>query len=326
MLTSKQSPEEELHPKTFNSGFLQVSDIHQLWFAESGNPEGIPVVSLHGGPGSRSKPHHLNLYDLDKVRVIQFDQRGSGRSTPQGEIKENTTTHLISDIEKLRAYLEVDQWIVSGGSWGSTLGLLYAEKHPEQILGLFLTSIYLARSKDSKWLLQEGGASKVFPDLWEKKSLILAQADLDPKLLSKDLLEILESSDPIKRQAAIESIIAWEANLLPLENDFKFPSGEEITEENINSSRILLHYDANNYFIEDNQILDQIDRIKHLPTYILHGRYDMICLLEQSYLVHQALENSVLEIGNYDGHMISKETKKLQVYMFLELLNKVSKK
>lgn len=290
-----------------------VSDLHTLYVRESGNPKGVPVVQLHGGPGSQSKDSHREIFDLNLFRVIQIDQRGCGLSTPLGEIQENTTQDLVEDIERVREYLEIDQWIVSGASWGSTLALLYAEAYPERVRGLFVRSIFLARNQDIDWL--HTGVAEFFPDLWEVRKQQMNELGVTSNDLSAKLFEMLQSDDIELQKKAVAIYASWEVNFLNLESRFMIPTVEEVDEAYIPGNLVYHHYDVNRFFVKENQILANVDKIRDIPTVIVHGRYDMICRPAQAYELYQELTNATLEITNFDGHSFGGETKRLMKYL-----------
>ena len=295
-----------------------VSNVHTVYVRETGNPTGVPVVQIHGGPGSQSKESHVGLFDLDVFRVIQIDQRGCGRSTPLGEIQENTTQDLIEDMERVREYLNIDQWIVSGASWGSTLALLYAEAYPERVRGLFVRSIFLARKQDIDWL--HTGVAEFFPDLWEIRKQQMQELGVTADQLSAKLFEMLQSEDIAVQKKAVAIYASWEVNFLNLENRFMIPTPDEVDEEYIPGNLVYHHYDVNGFFVKENQILANVDKIRDIPTVIVHGRYDMICRPSQAYELYQELTYATLEITNFDGHTFGGETKRLMRYLVKTLV------
>lgn len=311
--------EQEVFPQQFNQGFLQVSPKHKIWYTECGNPEGVPVLVFHGGPGSRSKPKHLNFFNLESMCVILFDQRGCGKSLPSGELADNTTQNLIEDAEQLRIHLKIPRLILAGGSWGSTLALLYAEKYPEVVASIYLRGVFLGRKTDTDWLLGDNGAARLFPDLREKRNELFRQVGLDPHASTAQLLKTIEKASSRQRKKLVATISSWEDNLLMLETAFNFTDPEDITEEDIHSCRVFLHYDSNNYFLKSNQILKQASILIEIPVVIVHGRYDVICPLAQAYELHKALPGSELEITNYDGHKLGHESERLS-YRIMENL------
>lgn len=292
----------ELYPPIapYQSGTLQVSNLHTLYFEQSGNPEGKPVVFLHGGPGGGSLPVFRQYFDPAKWRIVIFDQRGCGRSTPHAELRENTTWDLVSDIEVLRSHLQISQWVVSGGSWGSTLSLAYSQAHPDRCLGLILRGIFLLRRKEILWFYQDG-ASHLFPDAWEDY--------LDPIPLEErtDLLSAfyrrLTSEDAQTRQLAARAWSVWEgttSRLIPsLELRGRFAEAEFAEA----FARIECHYFINRGFFElDDQLLQNCDRIRHLPTVIVQGRYDVVCPMTSAWDLHKALPDAELLVIPDAGH------------------------
>ena len=292
----------ELYPPIapYQSGTLQVSNLHTLYFEQSGNPEGKPVVFLHGGPGGGSLPVFRQYFDPAKWRIVIFDQRGCGRSTPHAELRENTTWDLVSDIEVLRSHLQISQWVVSGGSWGSTLSLAYSQAHPDRCLGLILRGIFLLRRKEILWFYQDG-ASHLFPDAWEDY--------LDPIPLEErtDLLSAfyrrLTSENAQTRQLAARAWSVWEgttSRLIPsLELRGRFAEAEFAEA----FARIECHYFINRGFFEpDDQLLQNCDRIRHLPTVIVQGRYDVVCPMTSAWDLHKALPDAELLVIPDAGH------------------------
>ena len=292
----------ELYPplEPYETGTLQVSDLHTIYFEQSGNPQGKPVVFLHGGPGGGSLPVFRQYFDPAKWRIVIFDQRGCGRSTPHAELRENTTWHLVSDIETLRSHLKISQWVVSGGSWGSTLSLAYSQTHPDRCLGLILRGIFLLRRKEILWFYQEG-ASYLFPDAWED---YLQPIPLDERA---DLLSAfyrrLTSDDAQIRQEAARAWSVWEGTTSRLIPDPKSQSRFADAEFADAFARIECHYFINRGFLEpDDQLLQNCDRIRHLPTVIVQGRYDVVCPMTSAWDLHKALPDAELVVVPDAGH------------------------
>jgi proline iminopeptidase len=283
---------------------LPVDDIHTLYVEECGSEAGIPVVFLHGGPGSGCEPFHRQYFDPEKYRIILFDQRGCGRSTPHAELQNNTTQDLIADIETIRAHFNIEKWLVFGGSWGSTLGLVYAETYPERVSGLIMRGIFLSRPKDIAWFYQEG-ASKVYPDYWQDYLSPI------PSNQHHDLLnayhQLLTGEDEVARMRAAKAWSGWEgmaANLTP-----KHAVLNHFTDLHtaISVARIEAHYFVNNSFLEENQIIKHADRLANIPGIIIHGRYDMICPLEQAHALAKAWPTAEFDIIPACGHAGSEE-------------------
>lgn len=292
----------ELYPslEPYDTGTLQVSDLHTIYYEQSGNPQGKPVVFLHGGPGGGSLPIFRQYFDPAKWRIVIFDQRGCGRSTPHAELRENTTWDLVSDIETLRSHLKISQWVVSGGSWGSTLSLAYSQTHPDRCLGLILRGIFLLRRKEILWFYQEG-ASYLFPDAWED---YLQPIPLDERA---DLLSAfyrrLTSDDAQIRQEAARAWSVWEGTTSRLIPDPKSQSRFADAEFADAFARIECHYFINRGFLEpDDQLLQNCDRIRHLPTVIVQGRYDVVCPMTSAWDLHKALPDAELVVVPDAGH------------------------
>lgn len=307
-----------------SQGHLKVSDIHEIWYGECGNKEGVPVLNLHGGPGSVSKPEHKEKFDLGKVWFIQSDQRGAGQSRPAGETEDNTTADLIEDIEKLREHLGIEKWVVSGGSWGSALALLYAETYPDRVLGLALDSVFLARKEDFDWLGRRENAGQFYPDIWEKT----IQKYLDHHEIKQDqfndyAFEKISNGTLEEQKEATATIRNWEYNLMFHENDFKLKSIEDINGEEINSSKIYLHYERNLAFLKPNQIIEDIKNIEATPAAILHSRFDMVCPLNQAYSLTHHLQNLKFEIVNAHGHHFGGDGVIVRRYLFADLINNI---
>ena len=285
------------------SGYLQVSPIHSIYWEESGNPKGRPILFLHGGPGAGTEASHRSFFDPNFYRIVLFDQRGCGKSKPFAELKENTTWDLVGDIEKLRNHLNIPSWIVFGGSWGSTLALAYAETHPQHVHGLIVRGIFLCRFKELRWFYQSG-ASFLFPDEWEKFSQHIPLAERDD--LIQAYYRRLTSSDHEIRKAAACSWSGFEAALLSLKFDpqiFKLFTEDE---RSIAIARIECHYFINRaFFNTDNWLIEHIEAIRKVPAIIIHGRYDVVCPLEAAWDLHRAWPESRLEIIADAGHSAS---------------------
>ncbi|WP_339859865.1 prolyl aminopeptidase [Pseudohongiella acticola] len=299
------SAPRQLYPaiEPFATGFLPVSNRHTLYFEQVGNPEGKPVVFLHGGPGGGVMPDYRRYFDPDKWHIVLFDQRGCGRSTPFADIDENTTWDLVADIERIRQHLGLPRWAVFGGSWGSTLALSYAITHPDMCTELFLRGIFLLRKKEIDWFYQEG-CSKLFPDLWQ------TYLEVIPEVERADMVSAyyrrLTSQDPEVRQRAAKAWSIWEGSTSKLIFDPGAASkfGNDTFADAF--ARIECHYFTNKgFFPEDNYLLNNVSAIKDIPTVIVHGRYDVICPVENAWQLHRALPGSELHIVADAGHSLS---------------------
>jgi proline iminopeptidase len=278
----------ELYPeiKPYRTERFPVSDRHTLHVEECGNSGGLPVVFLHGGPGAGLEGYHRRFFDPARYRIVLFDQRGAGKSTPFADLEDNTTQALIADIEKLRVHLGIERWLVFGGSWGSTLALAYAEAHPERVTALVLRGIFLGRPEEDRWLFEEGGASRIWPEAWQRFASAIPPGERG------DMLEAywkrLTSDDEAVRVAAARAWAAWEGNALTLEE-----SPETVAEFSepgvaVSLARIEAHFFRNAAFLEPNQLLRDIDRIRQVPAVIVHGRYDIVCPVKTAFDLHAA--------------------------------------
>ncbi|MGZ3691480.1 MAG: prolyl aminopeptidase [Pseudobdellovibrio sp.] len=288
----------EIQP--YKTEFLKVSEIHTLHVEQCGNPKGRPVVFLHGGPGGGISPDYRRFFDPSHYRIILFDQRGSGKSTPAAELRENTTWDLVEDIEKIRKHLQIENWIVFGGSWGSTLALSYAETHPEKVKGLILRGIFLCRPSEIKWFYQFG-ASEIFPDVWESYYNHIPQEERHDfvKAYYKRLTH--ENSDI--RLAAAKVWSKWEAATSRLIVDLKAIDAFDDPTFALQFARIECHYFINNSFFKtDNYLLENISRIKNIPTSIIQGRYDVVCPARSAWDLHRAFPEAELHIVPNAGH------------------------
>ncbi len=289
----------------FNSFHLSVSDMHSIYVEESGNKNGKPVIFLHGGPGGGISASYRQYFDPEKWRIIMFDQRGCGQSTPFAELKENTTWDLVEDIEKIRKNLGIDSWVVFGGSWGSTLSLAYSQTHPNSCKGLILRGIFLVRKKEIDWFYQEG-ANNIFPDRWE--SFLAPIAPDKRNNLLKAYYEILTGDDHSKKIEAAKAWSTWEGSTVRLLLDENFIgdfSDEKFAEA---FARIECHYFMNNcWFDSDNYLIENIDKIRNIPSVIVHGRYDIICPVVQAWDLHKAWPEADFHIIPDAGHSIYEE-------------------
>lgn len=293
----------EIEP--FNTGFLKVSELHTIYFEEAGNPNGKPVVFLHGGPGGGLIPNYRRYFDPKKWRIILFDQRGCGKSTPFAELKENTTWDLVADIEKLRSHLKIEKWSVFGGSWGSTLALSYSITHPTKCLELYLRGIFLLRKKEIDWFYQEG-CSKIFPDAWEHYVAPIPMDERNDFVAA--FYKRLTSPDKKIRSEAAKAWSVWEGStskLIP-ENDLIDRFGEDEFADAF--ARIECHYFTNKgFFTEDNFLLNNIAKIKNIPTVIVQGRYDVVCPADSAWELHRAFPEAHFHLIADAGHSLSEK-------------------
>lgn len=287
----------EIRP--YHKSRLQVDEIHELVIEQSGIPEGIPVLVLHGGPGGACLPLHRRFFNPEKYRIVLFDQRGAGKSRPHGELRNNHTQALIDDIEKIREHLAIDKFILFGGSWGATLALLYAQKFPQRVSAMILRGVFLGRKKDLEWLYIEG-ANRFFPDAW--KNFLKPISVIEQKDLIAAYYRRLTGKDELAKRSSAKAWVTWEGECSTLR-----PSHSVIDQhmESLNAlslARIECHYFMNDCFIEENQILNQASALTDIPTVIVHGRYDMVCTLEGAYRLAEALPQAELHIVRDAGH------------------------
>jgi proline iminopeptidase len=286
----------------FRTGFLRVSDVHEIYFEESGNPDGKPAVFLHGGPGGGTDPKMRTFFDPRVYRIVLFDQRGCGKSRPHASLVDNTTWHLVEDMEKLREHLGIEHWLVFGGSWGSTLALAYAETHPDAVTELVLRGIFLLRKWEIDWFYQRpDGAGALYPDLWEQYVSVIPQAERSDMV--RAYYKRLTSDDPqVVRQAA-KTWSIWEGatSFLRLNPDYvaKFQEDDYAAA----FARIECHYFINNgFFKTNNQLIEQVDKIRRIPTVIVQGRYDVVCPVKSAWDLHCAWPEADLRIVPDAGH------------------------
>jgi proline iminopeptidase len=293
----------EIEP--FDRGHLSVSAVHQLYYEQCGNPNGKPVIFLHGGPGAGVVPGYRRFFDPQAYRIILFDQRGSGQSVPHASLDDNTTWHLVADIEKLREHFGVDEWLVFGGSWGSTLALAYAETHPARVNGLVLRGIFLGRPNEASWFYEDSqGASAIFPDGWEEFISIIPAAERGD-MISAYHRRLTSSDDSVRIEAARAWSI-WESSALKLLPDQNLIDEFSEPETAVALARIECHYFMNNCFFDtDNYLIEHVDRIRHIPAVIVHGRYDIICPLTSAWELHRAWPEAKLEIIPDAGHSVT---------------------
>jgi proline iminopeptidase len=282
---------------------LPVESPHEIYVEESGDPNGIPVLFVHGGPGAGCDSRNRCFFDPERFRIILFDQRGAGQSTPHAELAHNTTQNLIADMERIREKLGIERWVLFGGSWGSTLSLLYAQQFPDRVMALILRGIFLARAADVSWLFQPGGASRLFPDYWE--DFLRQVAAPDQSDLVTAYYQLLSGDNEVARMAAAKAWAGWEARCATLRPNL------EVVEHSIDPhyalalARIEAHYFVNDSFIRENQIIEDVDKLAGIPGTIVHGRYDTVCPLDNAFELHRHWKESELHIIRDAGHASS---------------------
>jgi proline iminopeptidase len=292
----------ELFPEIepYDSGFLDVDGVHSVYYEQCGNPDGKPVIFLHGGPGGGCNSVHRRFWDPSVYRIVLFDQRGCGRSTPHAELRNNTTWDLVDDMERIRKHLGIDRWQLFGGSWGSTLSLAYAQQHPGRVTELVLRGIFLLRTQEILWYYQDG-ASRIFPEAWQEYLAPIPIEERDDMVGS--YYKRLTSNDRDVRIVAARAWSIWEGStsrLIP-DADLIERIGEDQFAEAF--ARIECHYFINGgFFQEDGYLLANIARIQHLPAIIVQGRYDVVCPAESAYALHRAWPGSQLHVVPDAGH------------------------
>lgn len=281
----------------FNRFYLDTGTKHQVYVEQSGNPQGIPVIFLHGGPCSGTKPQHRCFFNPAHYHIILFDQRACGQSLPFGELADNHTQALCADMEAIREHLGINQWLVFGGSWGGALSLIYAQAHSESVLGLIIRAVFLARQQDLDWFAKDG-AGRIYPEQWQRLMTSIPQHHGD---FVEDCYAALFAKDQVTQRRVAKEWLAWGAQVA-LGNDY-LASDEPTTEKMLLQARMELHYAKHHYFIDENQILENCHRLTDIPTIIIHGRMDFVCPIEAGHSLHQALPHAKYLILPNAGHI-----------------------
>lgn len=285
--------------KPFACHELPVIHPHVLYIEETGDPNGIPVIVLHSGPGAGGDAHLRRFFDPQHYRIIIFDQRGCGRSTPHMELEHNTTSHLIEDIEAIREYLKLDRFVLFGGGWGSTLALLYAQRYPQYVRALLLNQVYLARQQDIDWFFKLG-ASLIYPDYWHEFTHAIPPES--QSTIPAYYNACLQGKNELARMAAAKNWALWQARCSSLQPQSSVIDHYSDPHFALAFSVIESHYVTHHYFMDDNEILANTHKIRHIPCYIVHGRYDMVCPLAGAWELNQSLIASDLRIVRDAGH------------------------
>jgi proline iminopeptidase len=288
----------EIEP--YDSGMLPLDTRHTMYWEQSGNPSGVPVLFLHGGPGAGSTPAHRRFFDPAHYRIVVFDQRGSGRSKPLGEIRDNTTPHLVNDIETLRQHLGIDKWIIFGGSWGSTLALAYGEAHPNRCLGFILRGIFLCRKQEIEWFLY--GLRNFFPEAWNSFVSLLLPSERGDILTA--YYQRLLNPDPEIHMPAARAWGAYEGScstLLPSPETVNYFSGDIVA---LGLARMEAHYFSHDIFLPENALLNNVSKLHHIPATIVQGRYDAVCPIISADDLHHAWPQAEYIVIEDAGHSV----------------------
>jgi proline iminopeptidase len=285
--------------KPYERHIVKVDDVHEIYVDESGIPHGIPVLFVHAGPGSGCQYDSRSFFNPEKYRIILFDQRGCGRSKPHSDLAGNTTHNLVEDMEKIRQHLGIDKWVVFGGGWGATLSLVYAEKYPERVEALILRGVFLGRQQDIDWFYQEG-VSRFYPDHWEDFKAPIPPGDRGDYL--EAYAKLMAGADELARMAAAKAWSRWEADCSTLHPNQRLVKHLTDPHRALARCKIGVHYFRNSCFLEENQIIENVEAIQDIPGIIVHGRYDIICPLESAYLLHEAWPISQLFMVREAGH------------------------
>ena len=284
----------------YHTFFLATDSKHAVYVEQSGNPDGLPVIFLHGGPCSGTKPDHRRFFNPELYRIILFDQRGCGLSLPFGELENNTTQDLIADMERIRQTLAIDGWLVFGGSWGAALGLLYAQQHPEKVIGLIIRAVFLVRQQDLDWFAKDG-ANRIYPEQWQR--LLESIPEQSRGNLVLGLCDALWGDDEVAKRRVAKEWMAW-GGQVALGNDYQSDrQNDHVTEKMVKQVRMELHYAQHGYFIRENQILENCAVLQAIPTIIIHGRQDVVCPIEAGMKLHQALPHADYVVLPNAGHI-----------------------
>lgn len=287
----------------FRTFFLETHSKHSVYVEESGNPEGLPVIFLHGGPCSGTKPDHRRFFNPEFYRIILFDQRGCGQSLPFGELENNTTQDLIADMERIRKQLNITKWLVFGGSWGGALALLYAQQHYQHVSGLIIRAVFLARQQDLDWFA-ESGAGRIYPEQWQQLADILPNKSNN---FLQSLYDIYEGKDETLKQHLTTAWMNWCAQVALGGLYQPADSHDLVTERMQRQVRMELHYARHHYFIAEKQILDACPLLHNIPTKIIHGRQDLLCPLEAAITLYRAMPHADLILLPNAGHIAQHE-------------------
>lgn len=288
----------------FHPFFLQPDGVHSIYVEQSGNPDGIPVIFLHGGPCSGTRPDHRRFFNPQKYHIILMDQRGCGLSLPFGELENNTTQDLIDDMERIRKQLRIDQWLLFGGSWGSALTLLYAQQHTNSVAGMVIRGVFLARQNDLDWFAKDG-VGRIYPEKWQQ--LITSVPEHSGTDLVKALCDAVFGSDEVTKRRAANAWIAWGGQVALMQDYQEDEKPVHITKKMVQQVQMEMHYAQNKYFITENQVLNGSGVLQDIPTIIIHGRNDLVCPMEAGMSLSNALPKAEFIVLPNAGHIASGE-------------------
>ncbi|MEM6780900.1 MAG: prolyl aminopeptidase [Pseudomonadota bacterium] len=320
--TNRPPPLLDIFPaiEPYSTGHLAVDDTHQIYWEQSGNPDGQPIVVFHGGPGAGTSPVLRQFFDPDHYRIIMFDQRGCGKSTPHGSLKDNTTKHLISDIEKLREHLSIERWHIFGGSWGSTLALSYAAIHADKVTSMILRGIFLMRPEEIHWFIH--GMQTIFPEAWEQFISILNEEER-ADILNSYYKRLTSDDENVFMEAAIDWS-TYESACAALIPNYQIITTQEQKLSALSISRIEAHYFLHEDFTDENALLSKIYSFRHIPTEIIQGRYDMVCPIKTAYELHQAWPEAEYHVVPDGGHSAMDPSIRSHLVEATEKMKKIS--
>ena len=284
----------------YHTFFLETGTQHAVYVEQSGNPDGIPVIFLHGGPCSGTKPDHRRFFNPDCYHIILFDQRGCGLSVPFGELEHNRTQDLIDDMERIRLHIGVEQWLLFGGSWGAALALLYAQQQPDKVMGMIIRAVFLARQQDLEWFAKVG-VNLIYPEQWQR--LLESIPEPSRKELISGLCAALGGNDEVAKRRVAKEWQAWGAQVALGNAYMPDRQNEHVTEKMVKQVGMELHYAKQHYFVTENQILENCALLRNIPTVIIHGRQDLVCPIEAGMKLHQALPEADYIILPNAGHI-----------------------
>lgn len=297
----------QLYPaiKTYQTEMLDVGDGHNIYLEQSGNPNGIPVLYLHGGPGAGLSPMYRSFFNPELYRIIGFDQRGCGQSTPFAKLEHNTTSHILDDIEQIRQHLGIDKWMLCGGSWGTTLALLNAIDKPDTVSAIILRGAFLAREEDFSWFIDKsGGAAQIFPEHYEEFVEIVKDGPAELSIVDR-FYHIFRHGDELTKMHAAKSWCMWEERISVLNSSIREHDFHQNLHRAASLAMLECHYVKHNCFIRQNQIIDNISKIDAIPGTIIHGRFDIVCKLENAFTLSKAWRSGQLLIVPEAGHSAS---------------------